>query len=270
MNKNTGQRHITLKKSGNRVGHNPRQPRLTPRNPIRKGKGGLPRILSLAAERAKSWYAHPEKCKPLCTHHRRQTRSERREAHQIVLEAVLTHLELATMSLGTPTMAGGFVDVSMAKIVQTSGLNQRRCERAIRDLKMAGFMEVKQPRKINAEGNYIGLRAIRVVTSILFEWLGLGPMLERERKRAINRLSRKAAHLNKTIKDLLNRINKNRWSIPLFKPAEPFPDQETEFKRKRWREVWRSYLQAGLDHLEAQKKTNIQLGFPHNWSPGMR
>ena len=33
---------------GNRCGHDPRNPRLVPAYPIRKGKGGLPRILSLA------------------------------------------------------------------------------------------------------------------------------------------------------------------------------------------------------------------------------
>ncbi len=38
--------------SGNRCGHDPKNPALTPAVPIRKGKGGLPRILSLAAERA--------------------------------------------------------------------------------------------------------------------------------------------------------------------------------------------------------------------------
>ena len=48
--------------SGNRCGHDPKNPNLSPAKPIRKGKGGLPRILSLAAERAKAWYFHPKKC----------------------------------------------------------------------------------------------------------------------------------------------------------------------------------------------------------------
>lgn len=76
--------------TGNRCGHDPRQPKLSPAHPIRKGKGGLPRILSLAAERAKAWYFHPKKC-PLLSHPNRQTRSERREACQIVLETILSH-----------------------------------------------------------------------------------------------------------------------------------------------------------------------------------
>jgi hypothetical protein len=42
--------------TGNRCGHDPKRPNLSPAHSIRKGKGGLPRILSLAAERAKAWY----------------------------------------------------------------------------------------------------------------------------------------------------------------------------------------------------------------------
>ena len=42
---------------GTRCGHDPKRPLLTPANPIRKGKGGLPRILSLAAGRTKAWYS---------------------------------------------------------------------------------------------------------------------------------------------------------------------------------------------------------------------
>ncbi|MDR2162174.1 MAG: hypothetical protein LBO77_08580, partial [Desulfovibrio sp.] len=48
--------------SRNRCGHDPAQPKLTPAQSISEGKWGVPRILSLAAERAKSWYRHPQKC----------------------------------------------------------------------------------------------------------------------------------------------------------------------------------------------------------------
>ena len=132
--------------TGNRCGHDPRQPHLTPALPIRKGKGGLPRILSLAAERAKAWYFHPKKCPPMQSNPKRRTRSERREACQIVLETILSHLDLASMCLGTPTAASGFIDIDMRAIVRDSGIGQRRCERAITVLKEAGFMKVTQPR----------------------------------------------------------------------------------------------------------------------------
>ena len=126
---------------GNRCGHEPRCPTLTPARPIRKGKGGLPRILSLAAERAKAWYFHPGKCKPLQSHPHRKTRSERREACQIVIETILSHLDLASLCLGTPTLDAGFIDIDMRTIVRDSGIGQRRCERAIALLKGAGLYE---------------------------------------------------------------------------------------------------------------------------------
>lgn len=100
--------------SGNRCGHDPKHPRLSPVKPIRKGKGGLPRILSLAAERAKAWYYHPKKCKLLQSHLHRKTRSERREACQIVIETILSHLDLASLCLGTPTLGNGFIDIDNA------------------------------------------------------------------------------------------------------------------------------------------------------------
>ena len=86
--------------TGNRCGHDPKHPNLSPAKPIRKGKGGLPRILSLAAERAKAWYKHPAKCPPL-QRARRAIRSERQEALQIVIETILSHLDLASLCLGS-------------------------------------------------------------------------------------------------------------------------------------------------------------------------
>ena len=192
--------------SGNRCGHDPRQPVLAVAVPIPKGRGGFPRILSLAAERAKAWYFHPKKCPPLQGHPGRQTRSERREACQIVLETILRHLDLASMCLGTPTLANGFIDIDMRTIVHDSGISQRRCERAISLLKQAGFMRVQQPRTRNEEGAYFGCRAIRVVTETLFEWLGLAPMLQRERARASERLRRKAQKANRKLADFMRRV----------------------------------------------------------------
>ena len=134
---------------GNRCGHKPNGPTLASLHPIKKGVGGLPRILSLAAERAKDWYAHPKKCPPLQIHPHRKTHSERREVCQIIIETILSHLDLASLCLGSPTLDAGFIDIDMRTIIRDSGMGQRRCERAIALLKRAGFMKVEQPRRIN-------------------------------------------------------------------------------------------------------------------------
>lgn len=250
--------------NGNRCGHNPRRPLLTPANPIRKGKGGLPRILSLAAERTKAWYDHPGKCPLLLTLGDRQARSERREACLVVLETLFSHLDLASLSLGVPTLANGFIDIDMKTIVRGSGLGQRRCERAIRQLKQAGFMQVMQPRRKSEEGKYFGCRAVRVITTALFEWLGLGPMLRRERARATEALRRKAQRANRKIADFMRRI------VSGFKPRS-FARRDGKAREQsalEWNTTWAGHVRAGLDAREAQRRTNEALGYPPGYSPG--
>lgn len=256
--------------SGNRCGHNPHQPRLFPIAQIRKGKGGLPRILSLASERAKAWYFHPKKCPPLQSHQHRQTRSERREACQIVLETILSHLDLASMCLGTPTLSSGFIDIDMQTIVQDSGIGQRRCERAIALFKKAGFMKATQPRKQNDEGQYYGCRAIRVVTESLFEWLGLGPMLRRERARASERLRRKAQKANRKLSEFMSRM-RDRYKSPThkaFRKLFPYEEQKKLERRRAWNKKWGELVLQGKTSEEAQRGVNEILGYPPGYSPG--
>lgn len=255
--------------SGNRCGHNPYNPRLNAAVSIPKGKGGFPRILSLAAERAKAWYFHPAKC-PALHGTGRQIRSERREACQIVLEVILRHLDLASLCLGTPTPASGFIDIDMKTIVRDSGICQRRCERAIALLKEAGFMRVKQPRRQNEEGAYFGCRAIRVVTEALFEALGLGPMLHRERVRASERLRRKAQKMNKKLSDLMGRM-RDMFKAPARRDSRQVSAREREEREQRtlaWSRTWGDYIRQGVDAEEAQRRTNEALGHPAGYSPG--
>jgi len=246
---------------GNRCGHDPKRPLLAAAVSIPKGKGGLPRILSLAAERAKSWYFHPKKCPPLQSPQDRQTRSERREACQIVLEVIFRHLDLASMCLGTPTPADGFIDIDMRTIAHDSGIGKRRCERAIAMLKQAGFMKVSQPRTRNAEGVYYGCRAIRIVTEKLFEWLGLGPMLAHERRKASERLRRKAVRAGRTLTDLMRRIS-------LKLPSFINPSQNPAERSRIWNLQCAEYIRQGLEGPELRRRTNEALGYPPDYSPG--
>jgi hypothetical protein len=250
--------------AGNRCGHDPRNPRLSPDTPIRKGPGGLPRILSLAAERAKEWFFQPEKCPQLQTSDQRQTRSERREACQIVLEVLLSHLDLASLCVGAPTPNRGFVDIDMKTIVSESGLGQRRCERAINQLKAAGFISVKQPRYRNPEGKYLGLRAIRVIAKEFFDWLGLGPMLEKERARASAALRHKAQSVGKSVSGFMERLKKS------FKKSVPELVKRLDLSKVRaWNGLLTAHLKMGKEIREAQRLTNAKFGYPSNWSPGL-
>ena len=231
----------------------------------------MPRILSLAAERAKAWYYHPKKCKLLQSHPHRKTRSERREACQTVIETILSHLDLASLCLGTPTLENGFIDIDMRTIVRDSGIGQRRCERAITLLKEAGFMKVKQPRATNDQGDYVGLRAIRVVTTLIFEFLNLGPMLQRERARATERLQRRARKAQRKLTDFMRRVSKGLRSAFTCKPQPSSADQEKRMQEtRRWNVACAKYMISGLDPEECRRRTNVELGLPADSSPGRR
>ena len=198
-------------------------------------------------------------------------RSERREACQIVIETILSHLDLASLCLGTPTLENGFIDIDMRTIVRDSGIGQSRCERAIALLKKAGFMKVKQPRTINDQGYYVGLRAIRVVTTLFFEFLNLGPMLQRERARASKRLQRKAMKAHRKVSDLMRRMTIGLRNSFSFKPQRSRAEQERrDEEARRWNMTCAKYMIADLDPDECRRRTNTELGLPVDNSPGRR
>ncbi|MCL1915621.1 MAG: hypothetical protein FWG17_02780 [Desulfovibrionaceae bacterium] len=227
----------------------------------------MPRLLSLAAERAKEWYRHPQKCHVLNKGNRR-TRSERREAYQIIIETMLSFLDLASLCLGTPTLDNGFVDVDMNALVSASGMSQRRCERAIADLKEAGLVEVRQPRKINEHGDYVGLRAIRVIREAFFEFLNLGPMLKQERVRATERLRRKAMRANRKLTDLMRRVSQGLKGAFRRSPYSRQAQERRDADALRWNMACAKYLIAGLTGDEARRRVNAELGFLSDYSPG--
>jgi hypothetical protein len=253
--------------TGNRCGHCTKRPSLSPAQSIRQGKGGLPRILSLAAERAKAWYHHPQKCYVL-NKGNRQTHSERREAYQVIIETMLSFLDLASLCLGTPTLDNGFVDVDMKTLVKASGMSQRRCERAIADLKGAGLMEVKQPRKLNEHGDYVGLRAIRVIRETFFEFLNLGPMLQRERKNATDRLRRKAMRVNRKLTDMMRRVSQGMKDFVKRAPLSPAERERRNSNALRWNQACIKYMSGDFTAEDIRRRVNAELGFPQDYSPG--
>jgi hypothetical protein len=154
--------------------------------------------------------------------------------------------------------------------VRDSGIGQRRCERAIALLKEAGFMRVKQPRRQNEEGAYFGCRAIRIIAESLFEALGLGPMLHRERARASERLRRKAQKMNKKLSDLMGRM-RDMFKSPArrsLQPVSAWAVKQREQRTLAWNRAWGDFIRQGVDSDEAQRRTNEALGYPPGYSPG--
>ena len=133
-------------------------------------------------------------------------------------------------------------------------------------------MKVTQPRTQNEEGDYFGCRAIRVVTDTLFEWLGLGPMLHRERAKASERLRRNAQKLNRKLSDFMGRMRdtfKKAGSTLFQQPSFRTHEKRTEDAR-RWNMACAKYMIAGCDLDECRRRTNAELGFPADYSPGRR
>ena len=130
-------------------------------------------------------------------------------------------------------------------------------------------MKVKQPRATNDQGDYVGLRAIRVVTTLFFEFLNLGPMLQRERARASSRLQRKAMKANRKATDFMRRITQGLRNSFRFKPQRSRADQEKrEEAALRWNRACAKYMIANLTPDECRRRTNAELGLPADYSPG--
>ncbi|MDL2315783.1 hypothetical protein LJC59_01710 [Desulfovibrio sp. OttesenSCG-928-A18] len=219
----------------------------------------MPRILSLAAERTKAWYYHPAQCPPL-SRPDRKLRSERREALQIVIESTLSHLDLASLCLGTPSLDHGFIDVDMKALAATAGIGQRRIERALALFKEAGFLEATQHRTKNEHGDYFGCRAIRVVQAAFFDWLGLGPVLARERRRASAALQQKARQANSRVSEFMRRLTQRLSGPKREKPIGTNPYSEAT--ARRWNTLCGEMLVQGMDPEEARRRTNAALGHP--------
>ncbi|MGZ8941218.1 MAG: hypothetical protein ACXW00_00420 [Methylobacter sp.] len=117
----------------------------------------------------------------------RQQRSERREACIDLLGCILQFTDLVTLRVGIPQKDGSMKGWHMSNLAELSGLSERRAERAIRDLKNAGFITVHPICEKLADATYKGFAAIRTVSQHLFTVLGLDKWLKHERQKATER-----------------------------------------------------------------------------------
>jgi hypothetical protein len=178
---------------GNFCGHNPLDPVLILPKPAKKGKGGIPRTLTLCIERVTNYFLNPRTVLPsldLANGSQRQQRSERRESCILLMSALLTRVDLASLRVGIPT-AKGFMSYTIKYITADTGMGQKRVERALSDLKAAGIVTVTQVNKKQKDGSYKGFAAIKKISKSLFSAFGLGVMLKKERNKASKRQAKK-------------------------------------------------------------------------------
>ena len=168
-------------KSGNRCGHDPKNPRLDIENPP---PANYPKILVQLArsdeigKRIYQYFAAYTK-----NMFGRQMRSERREAVTIVVEAMCKRMDLASIQVGVPT-PDGFYNYPFERIRAETGLGKSRFQRAIKDIKRCTGFNVKQLYKKDANGSHKGIAAVKKMSMRFFDAIGLGSQMRREQKRA--------------------------------------------------------------------------------------
>ncbi|HBP5133098.1 hypothetical protein ACM7I5_30220 [Pseudomonas aeruginosa] len=171
-----------------------------------------------------------------------------------MLNAILEFTDLASLRCGVPTSAG-FISLTLDYLVQYTGLNMRRAERAMADLKRANLLTVSQPRQLQEDGSWRGLAAVKAVNALLFTAFGLHERLRHERDRATKRLAKKAAKAG----DSLTGWSRNK--LVIGKPTTSHRGAEPGLPRGI---DLQTYEQARAELLIALKQT-----YP-NMPPGER
>lgn len=168
--------------SGNRCGHNPSSPAWhlfqAPET-----KKPLPLFIQDLIGKVRNYYAQPNLLPTLANlngklnkdRKPRLNRSEAREAECLVLEAILSQTEFASLRVGTPLPDGRFIHRSLTDIAQLVGMINPKTElptqrfwRAIRRLKIGGALDIHRQYETLADGT---MRARPGIKSINMHFL---------------------------------------------------------------------------------------------------
>ncbi|MDG4597524.1 MAG: replication protein RepA [Candidatus Contendobacter sp.] len=180
---------VRLVVSGNRCGHDPACPRWFEPPPHHAPH---PKILVKLQEAVRAYFADPAVLPSLnaANGSARQQRSERREACLSLLGALIHYLDLVTLRVGIPQADGTFKGLTLEFLAERAGLGLRRAERACRDLRRAGLVEIYPIAQKTEDDRYKGLPAIRRLPVSLFKVFGLSRWLQHERDKASRRQRR--------------------------------------------------------------------------------
>lgn len=258
MNKKGTQR-INL--GGNFCGHHPLHPRLELAIPPKTGKKGIPPILSLLINCIRDYYHDGPKLIPSLDRangSNRKQRSCRREACVQLLSAMVKFCDLVTLKVGIPTK-DGFKNLSLETLAKHAGLSISRAERAFADIKKAGLFSSTPVCEEKDDGCYRGLPSVKTISKEVFAIFGLNNVLEKERKKASRRLTKKqeAWSIEETKTPSIAHLARIKLSIggilkrlPAFgkqlsgKQSNAPPDYDRE------RRVQKKALELSLEHPE--------------------
>lgn len=173
--------------TGNRCGHRPDAPAWHQYNEP-ETKRPLPHFIQNLINKVRDYYAQPLKLPTLAnlsgkvnklTGKPRQNRSEAREAESLVMQAILSRTDFASLRVGTPLPNGGFIHRAMTEISKVAGMFDAKRERptqrfwrAIRRLKIAGAIDVHQQYEEKEDGSIRARPGIKTVNMHFLVALG--------------------------------------------------------------------------------------------------
>ena len=220
--------------NGNRCGHDPKNPKLLD-IPIPENR---PKFIQEAARKLLS---HVEKTGllPVLNFHAdgRKVRSERRDGIGVLLVSLVLRMDLATGRVGFPT-ENGFFNYTMDHLATWAGLGERRAARIVAMLKDAGYLTVSQIRERLQDGSYKSFSAIKIVSTTLFDALGLRGWLDKERAKARERLRKKQKAYEKACAKrgvtMMKRLTAQIAGMAPTNPARHADEKVREKAAKNW------------------------------------
>lgn len=119
---------------------------------------------------------------PYGTARQRRMYAQREEAVDLVLAHLLSHMDVVSLCVGRSPL-GEHYGLRVDTIAEQLGLDQRRVERALRDIHAAGILESRRRDEPLGEGKYRGLTAVRFFAREFFSLIGCAGLLEMARRK---------------------------------------------------------------------------------------
>lgn len=257
---------------GNRCGHRVDQPRFYQPN-----KPSAIKILQNAQDNCKKFYYQYSKCHYLPSllivrNSNRKIRSEGREHILSIVQILIQYCDLASMKVGVPNQNGTFWSPSLKWLAEKAGfrkstdphlVGQKRAWRAIKTLVNAGYIEVQQRSKLNAEGQFKSFAAIKKVSEKLFLELGISKQrFDNYRKTAVKRFKRLQRQQAEK-----QSINKIKATIDIFNIKKEQQYSNQKIKRKQIVQKTQRHKHQAIEKERQLIQKALQLAETHKVSP---
>lgn len=243
-----------------RCDHDPRQPRL---ELVARVAPNVPKIIRDAIDRCARIYHRPNTFPELTgaslaggRARIRKRRSSRLEAIALVAAALIRRGDRRTLRVGDQRDDGLCNGVVRLKLMEQTGLNLPRLVRAIREGEEAAYWKSDQAVEEYAdpetgEKRYRGFPAVRVLTPLLFQRLGISPRkLKKARARGYQEWTTRKARPLSPVAILGTRRELRRFTAAAAPAAPRLPSRyyELELAVKAKHPEW------GLDRVRAEAR----------------